>query len=424
MRVLIITPVEGGSGETITAVHMAENLVAKGHLVLFLASPFACLFIQERFSQQVQQFSQNGAHNRQIWNTAVEEFRPDVVVFADYPLMFFPFGVSPLVSEPGWVESLEEIDACLVTLDHFGFAQHEMGFYFGPAHLSYQYQWFPAIPERMHILLPCPMHEPGPVEGRRGEPFRYWEVPLGVPDGLRRDVRQRYLERDDDLLVFHSVPNWAWQAAEVYNLSFYDFLPQVLDEYFGNLPKQVTIVSVNNGDLLTFRESRARIINLDTIPKSEFEGLLFSSDLMITENKVSISMGKAVCGLQACAALINSYRLLELMDGLKERLKEIMLAMENRRPGTVFPYAVFPSGMSDMLNEIILYRGNSLTEAFCEVEIFGGEKTASTLSRLLIDPQTRDELRARQQLYVDKLRKLGDSERVLYNLVEQHRRAC
>ena len=98
--------------------------------------------------------------------------------------------------------------------------------------------------------------------------------------------------------------------------------------------------------------------------------------------------------------------------------------MENRRPGTVFPYDVFPSGMRDMLNEIILYRGNSLTEAFCEVELFGGEKTASTLSRLLIDPQTRDELRTRQQLYVDKLRKLGDSERVLYNLVEQHRRAC
>ena len=56
-------------------------------------------------------------------------------------------------------------------------------------------------------------------------------------------------------------------------------------------------------------------------------------------------MGKAVCGLQACAALINSYRLLKLMDGLKERLKEIMPAMENRRPGTVFPYDVFPSGM-------------------------------------------------------------------------------
>ena len=62
-------------------------------------------------------------------------------------------------------------------------------------------------------------------------------------------MRRRYLERDDDLLVFHSVPNWAWQAAEVYNLSFYDFLHQVLDEYFGNLPKKVTIVSVKYGDL-------------------------------------------------------------------------------------------------------------------------------------------------------------------------------
>lgn len=424
MNALFVTPVEQGSGETITALHMAEILAAEGHNIFFLASPFASGFIKKKFSERVWTLGDDAALNYRIWERAVRDFSPDVIVFADYPLMSLPRGVSPLASDPRWSEGLEKTDACLVTLDHFGFGQHEMGLYFGPSHLSFQYHMFPAIPERMRILLPCPMHEPGRVEGRRGEPFRYWDLPLGVSATVRQAVRKRYLENDADFLIFHSIPNWAWQAADTFCLPFYDFLPQILDEYFGSTVKPVTIVSVNNGShLSTPPGSRLRIFNLGPIPSAEFEALLFSSDLVITENKVSISMGKAICGLQPCAALVNSYGIVELEERLKGRLREVVFGMERVKLGSVYKYQVFPSGMIDMLEEIILYKDNSLTQAFWEVEVYGGDETTGLLHRLLKDPQTRESLRERQQAYIDKVRTLPNAEQVLRKAIEEDRRS-
>jgi len=419
MKVLFVTPVEQGSGETITALHVATRLVARGHSVRFLATPFARRFLDGAFHQQIQDLGADSAGNCALWNAALREFRPDVVVFADYPMLFFRFGVAPLATVPGWVESLEDIDACLVTLDHFGFAQRAMGFYMGPPHLTFQYQWFPPIPDRMQIILPCPMHEPGPVEGRRGEPFRCWDVPISIPDAVRREIRHRYLAQEDDLLVFHSVPNWAWRAAEAFGLSFYRFLPRLFEEYFGHLPKPVTIVSVNNGGLLVPPVgAQVRVLNLSPIPTPDFEGLLLSADLVITENRVSISMGKAICGTQACAVLKNSHRLLPLLEGASETVRDVVLAMENARPGTVYPYDVFPNGMAQELEELVLYRSNSLTRAFRDAEVFGGDATADALGRLLTDPGTREKLRADQMVYVDRLRALNDGAQVLEKLVQ------
>jgi len=422
MRALLVTPIQEGSGETITMLHVGENLVARGHAIRFLASPLARGFLEGRFGDAVRPLGGDGAENRRLWDATLREFRPDVVVFADYPWMPLPKGCVPLAAEPGWVESLDDLDACLVTLDHFGFAQRAMNVFSGPPHLSLHYHAFSAIPSRMRILLPCPMHEPGPVDGRKGECFRYWDVPLGIPGAARRETRARYLAREDDLLVFHPVPSWAWRSAEATQLPYYDVLPEILDYYFGDLPRPVTIVSVNNGRLLAPRAgSQVRIVNLPPIPTEQFEALLFSADLVTTENKVSIAMGKAICGLQPCAALKNSYRVLELMDRLEGPLRDVVLAMERRRLGSIYPYEVFPTGMGDVLEEIILYRGNSLTDAFWDCEVFGGEPSRAALRRYLTDPSTRAELRARQQVYLQKLRQVGDSAQVLEALVEEHR---
>jgi uncharacterized protein DUF6365 len=423
MRILFVAPVEQGSGETITCLHMAESLAARGHEFLCLASPFARRFLGDRFPERVRGLGADLQANRQAWRTALQDFRPDAVVFADYPLLFFPAGASPLAG-PGWEEELEAADAALVTLDHFGFAQEEMSLFFGPAHLGFHLQTFPAIPERMHILLPCPMHEPGPVTGRRGHPFRYWEVPLAVDEDARREVRARYLRREGELLVFHSVPNWAWRQAEMFRLPFYRYVAAILDHYLRDLPRPVGVVSVNNGSLLEPPEGAAvRFVNLPPLPQPEFEALLFGSDLMVTENSVSISMGKAVCGFQPCASFKNSFRLLELMERLDGPLKRFILAMEGERLGTVFPFNVYPTGMTEELDRLVLYRDNSLTRAFRALEIFGAEETRRSLHALLTDEGEREALRAAQREYVGRLARLGDCAEVLEQVVAEDRAA-
>lgn len=425
MRVLFVVPVEVGSGEIVTCLHIGQRCVAAGDEILFLASQFGRRFLEPVFgTPRVAGLTTDGAANLGLWASTLEEFRPDAIVFADYPLLFFGYGVTPLAEEPGWVESLETVEACLVTLDHFGFAQRAMRLFVGPPHLTSQSLRFPAIPEGMRILLPCPMHEPGSLAGRRGEPFRYWDVPLAVSPARREAVRRKYLGARwaDEALVFHSVSNWAWQSAEAFDLPLYRFMPRLLDDYFAGASRPVTIVSVNNGRLMQAAPgSRVRIVNLAPLPALEFESLVLSADLMLTDNRISISMGKAICGLQTCAALKNSYRLLEILADADPPTRDVVLAMERARRGSVFPHEVYPSDLRQALDDLVLYRENSLTRAFKDVELYGGASTRATLTALLDEGPLRRTLRERAEAYVERLRGLPDSASVLRRIVAEHR---
>ncbi len=421
MRVLFVTPIEDGSGETITAVHMGEDLRRKGNDVLYLASKFARKFIEPVLPGVSTDLGPDGPCNLDLWHRTITDFSPDAVVFADYPFMFLPFGVAPLAKEPGWSETVQQYSGCLITLDHFGFAQRAMGVFFGPPHLTpFQFHQFRAIPESMEILLPCPMHEPQEVHGRRGHAFRYWTVPLSISSEVRSEVWRRYVDDEDGFLIFHTVPNWAWQAAEMMQIPLYRYLPELLDHYLGDLPKPVTVVSVNNGELLdAARAPRLRIINLPPIPVSDFEALLFGSDLMITENRISISLGKAVCGFQVCAALVNRQSILDLTSSPDATVRRVVSAMEGRRLASVYPFEVFPCGMADLLQQIILYKANSLTSTFCDLELFGGENTGTIFRRLLTDETLRTHLRARQEYYVGNLARLPGAAQIIATLSQR-----
>ena len=417
MKVLLVTPIEIGSGETVTARYLGRSLVACKHRVRYLASRFAARFLGDEFGKHIVTLGDDGAANVELWSETIRAFKPDAIVFADYPLMFWRTGVAPLAREPGWEDSVLELDTSLVTLDHFGFAQGEMGLFFGPPHLTNAYHRFEAIPQRMQIMLPCPMHEPGPVDGRIGTPFRYWDVPLSIGGDVRAATRRRFLERDEDLLVLHTVSNWAWQSAENLGLTFYRHLGDLLLHYLAPLPQGVTVVSLNNGQLLgAASRKRARVLDIDSLPPPQFDELLFSADLLLTENKVSISMGKAVCGLQPAAVLKNSFGVLELMNEAKGRVREIVCAMERERMGSVFPFDVFPTDMRETLETIVLFRENTLTRGFAELEVFGGKRAAKALAALLCDEPTRAALRGHQQRYVDRLAAIEDGATVLQRL--------
>lgn len=423
LDVLLVAAVEGGSGETITTMHMADDLTSRGHTVRFLASEFAASFLEPQFGTSVQTLSSGDRDaNVQLWADSVAG-GPDAVVFSDFSLFSFPSGTSPLAQAPGWLDLARSVDTTLVTLDHFGFSQREILLFPGPPHLGIQTLRIPAIPEDMNIMLPCPMHEPADVEGRIGRPFRYWRFPLGVDEETRRSTRARYLQHEDGLLVFHSVPRWAVKAADALGIGgFYRHLPVFLDHYLSGTNRPVTLVSVNDGQLLRAPgDGTLEIMNLPPIPSAEFEALLFSADLVMTENKVSISLGKAICAGQVSAVLRNSKGLLDVLSGLDGDLRQAVLAMERSKAGTVFPFEVFPTGMTGDLDEIVLYRDNRLTEGFAELEVFGGDVTRGQVGDLLEDEPTRAALTARQRAYADAVANLPSASVVLERIVEEHR---
>ena len=419
MNVLFVAPVEIGSGETITALHMAERVLAMGGDVRILASPFAASLIGTRLADRTTMLSRDGDTNRELWSVALLEFRPEAVVFADFPLLSFSRGVCPLAN-PDWIRRLDDLDACLVTLDHTGYAQRPMGVFFGPPHLSFQYESIPAIPRRMQVLLPCPMHEPSAVAGRRGHPFRYWDVPLTIPEHESRAVRRRFLARNDDLLLVHAVARWAWEGAKSARLPYYDFLPRIIAHYLAGLDRTVTLVSVNNGQLLeTPPGSNLRVVNLPSMSSLEYDRLVHAADLLLTENKISISMGKAICAHKPCVSLRNSFSYRELLGRLTGELRDIVLAMDARRSGAVFRYGVFPLGMDEEVDMLGLYRNNTIVDGFREIELFGGDETRDRFLKVLQDEVSRDELRTCQRRYTERLQQLDYAEDVLAHLISE-----
>ena len=307
-----MTPTQ--SSETVTAVHVAKNLVDRGHRTAFVASPGARRQIPPCFPEHL--FELTGDAEDTTSPPGSGHWKPSPRISCS--LLTTPswsrLGVRPRWAvHREWHTGLQGLRACLVTFDHLGLGQCQEELTVGPRHLCPQRVTFPTVPDGMRIMLPCPMQHPGSLEGRRGDPFRYWSVPLGPPDDLRREVRRTYLGSDDDLLILHSVPTWAWKTAETLKLPFYRFLPEIFSYYFEGISKPVTLLSVNNGSLLA-QPSRGsfRIINRPPLPIAEFEKLLFSADLILTENKPSFTIGMAVCALRPCAVLKNSFGFSEL----------------------------------------------------------------------------------------------------------------
>jgi len=392
---------------------MARIVTTRGAQVRFLASNFTARFLRPLFAAQVEAFGADVAQNRRIWDRTLREFRPEIVVFGDYPLLFFGSGTIPLADD-AWVSNLGANDAAIVTLDHLGYAQRPVTLFFGPPHLSFHSVSIPNVPDRMRILLPCPLHEPTDVPGRRGIPFRYWPRTPERREELRQEVRQRYHVSEGGLLVFHSTPNWAWRLAEHLRLPHYAFLANILAYYLADIPRPITVLSVNNGALLSPPDDpNLRVLNLPPVPSDEYEQLLLACDLMITENGVSVGLGKAVCSLQPSAVLRNSHRLTDLVGHVEPPLERIVLAMERARLGAIFPYEVFPIWRREELQQLGLFDHNSLAEAFAHVELFGGEPTRRELQRLLLDDDAREALRARQRSYSERVATLDDADQVL-----------
>jgi hypothetical protein len=85
------------------------------------------------------------------------------------------------------------------------------------------------------------------------------------------------------------------------------------------LKRQVVVVSVHAEGLLAPVQIRGfRAINVPPMPPDEFERLIAASDLMLTDNAISVSLGKAVSLGVPCALLANGSGIAELQERRNE----------------------------------------------------------------------------------------------------------
>jgi hypothetical protein len=414
VRALFVTPSELSSGEAMTVLQMAEEVSRCGGRVACLASRFTAGFLESRLGPAVTRLTGDSRSNLRLWQHTLHRLRPNIVVFADYPLLFFSNGTVPLADDQ-WVASLNALDAVLITLDHLGYAQRPMHVFFGPPHLSIHGEVIPALPASMRVLLPCPMNEPGPVPGRLGVPFRYLQQPR---NGQHSSVPMPKAP-DDPLLIVHTVPTWAWRIASKWHLPHYAALPDILERWLGPLPHRVRVISVNRGDLIEVRTgSGLEIVNSGPLAPADYDALIASADLILTDNAVSSAAGRSVNALTPVVRLHNSRRLVEIVEGDDAWARSLALAMERARPGAVFPFEVFPLWDAGDLDALGLFRHNSVAEAVEVIELFDSERSSRQLQELLLGGAARDQLRQRQKEYMARLARLPRPAEVLGTLAQ------
>ncbi len=416
-RVMFVVPSDLSSGEGITVLHMCLDLQEAAHEVLVLASAFASRFLEPRLGAAVRRLTADVQENGRCWDRAVREFQPQAVVFADYPLLHFSNGVTPLLTER-WLASLSSLDAELVTLDHLGYAQRERQLNFGPPHLSLHSECTPVPMERMRVLLPCPMNAPISVASRAGTPFRYQALAADSDSLERERVRHAYAPVSSHLVV-HATPNWAWRIAEDWQLPHYPLFDRVLEQLLGTVERPVTVISVNNGALLAERDTPTLTIrNSGLLAHHDYEALLNAADLLITDNAVSTTIGRAALAGVPVVCFRNRRRLLDIVRGADRAARELAYVMEEARPGSVFPFDVFPIWNEADLQSLGLFNANLVTACAIHVELYGGSSSAECMRAALEDDGTRTSLRTLQAEYSALVAALPSSHVVMQTIID------
>jgi hypothetical protein len=398
MRILFVATHPFSSGEAMTALHSAAQAARRGAAVRFFASPRSARVLAGQFPGRVTEMTSDGPANRGLLAALVAEHRPEAIVFCDYAFLTSSAGALPL-ADHAWTDWLDGLDAELFTFDHMGLEQPGSA---GRRAGSLR------RPARMRLLLPCPMHEPSPLAGRRGVPFRCW-TPRRLDEREREATRCPFVPPSSGYLVIHAVSSWAWEIARARRSPYYDLLPSLLESYFADCPRPVTVVSINNGSLLRDAPGgKIRIVNVSPLAVDDHERLLASADLVLTENCFSSTLGKAVCFGVPGVAWQNVFDGPTLRGCVGDDAPAALVDVLRRAPASIEPWLVFPLITMDWRQRLRVLEDNSIGLGFLRLEIFGGPATSEALRGLLFESPVRRSMEEDGRRYARSMGHLPD----------------
>lgn len=432
MRAVFLCAPSRAFGEINTLMPLARGIRAAGGEVWFMASPLAAAVTRHEFGAQTFEMSGEGARNRVVLRRIVRKLRPNLLVFAELYEILRPRRKPDCPwLDTGLLEWLGEFSGALVFVDFIAHAPvlreialcRRCSARFGSAVLR-------RFLRRLYVILPCPLHEPQ-ADTHRGIAYRSLQLPRVMDPQRRAAVRRAvFATEEPGYLVLRTGSTWQARLAEQKGLGLYRHLGQLLAHYLGELPLPVTLLSISSAHRLqcVTQTPGFRIINMDNVPPQQFEELLLSCDLILTDNEIAHALCQTI-GQVPGVVLVNSYTARDLFRTLQDEVvRRVAVTLERERPGSVFPYRVFPIRANpEELEErepeaerarSIVRLGRMRSSPFSRVEIFGGERTRHQLRRLLSDDGWRNRLREEDADYIARVNRIGDGVSVLYRLLD------
>lgn len=416
MRLLCIAPCAISTGEALTALATAQRIVSQGGSCTAALLP-SLAGIAAVFPGQVTDLTFDPLLNESLIANLEDEFQPDIVLLADAPNLDFSNSVAPFPDY--WLATKVERSLCpWVTFDHLGYAQAAVLMPFGPPHRCLFSNQIREIPSGMSILIPCPMGPPLVDPELQGEPIRVCDVSSGV-DHLRKEkARERLGFSSNSYHILHVVPRWSGYIADLLGLPYYRFLSRILVKHLEGIGKPVQLLSLNHGSLLeTMETNDISIVNLPSVKSGRFEDLLAAADLLITENGISSTIGKAICLGTPVATLKNSFGPLVAVERASPSLRSVLLSMEAQCSGAIFPFVVYPIWAENDIQRLKLPKTFSRFCPYDAIEIYS-DTASDAFRRLLNCSFVKDYLEPRITTYLSQVQLVQPVEDALAALVQ------
>jgi hypothetical protein len=174
IRALFVCAASRAYGEVNVAIPLAQSVLDAGGEAWFLASPLAAELVRAKSPDRVFEMTGDCLANQSTFLRIVKKFRPNVILFSELYeiLQLDETRECPLIDRK-LLADLQGIDAALVFIDfiaHVEMLRDVLTCSYCAQRLGERP--LQAFLERLWVVVPCPLNEPGPVPNRRGMPFR------------------------------------------------------------------------------------------------------------------------------------------------------------------------------------------------------------------------------------------------------------
>ncbi|MBU7000083.1 MAG: hypothetical protein HXS51_04920 [Theionarchaea archaeon] len=379
------------------AVIVAEQLEKKGVECTFVASPYAEHFLKgKNFDYFIfgNDKRKNMHHIKKMIETGF-----DVTVIADYYLFF----VDKQLPKFLWIGFLEDMDVTTITFDSLGLGREfpANSYVISPELFPpRKYNILYKIPSFVEALIyPCP-----PFSGSGGSHDihcgrLYEEDFTGVIHDKSR-IRQELGIPEEVKVLFHPIPKWSLATQETRSMKYYPLLGDIITLQLSKLDIQAQIVCINPSDIPVYHSTHnVSVQELEFIPYDLFMKYLLCADLLITDNILSATLGKAVLNRVPALLLgnLHSYGTASTLDAVDA---DVSSFIQNRMGNAVLPSLPFWSAFKDS------YAARDIQETFLQEELLNTHGIFTALKTILTDPHTRSTLRENQDEYIRKIQSL------------------
>jgi hypothetical protein len=397
-KVLFIAPAYLGTGETVNALIVADQLSMKKVECTFVVSPYGENLLKGKpFASFT--FTDDKRKNIKTIKDMIKKEDFDVVVIADYYL----FSLSRELHAFLWINFLEDIGVTTLAFDSMGLGREfpsrnyvVLPNLFPPPTHNIQYT-VPSFVEA--ILFPSP-----PFSGSENTPDVYcgrlYEEDFSTLSYDRGTLREE-LGVDEKKLIFHPIPKWSISTLGVSSPGYYPLMADIVSMHLAQMDVDAQIVCINPSHNTLYRPTgRIQVNPFTYLPYGTFMKYLFSSDLMITDNILSATMGKAILNRVPVFYLANTYSMEEVLSRKntgEETLSLVEKHMEGRSDFPVLPFWVTfkkANGVQDVL------------ETFIQEELFNSSAVYKKMKDILTDSHAQETLRSRQDEYIRKIQTL------------------